>query len=120
METSSHPQLRSVQQVKIRKPDEGKKSPALDGEDRLRRDLWGNKLAATYSRGTYRTTTIGKGVFDGRVRDGIGSGHTFMATKNWMSKDRLPGSVRTVGQADDSLKTTHRERGQGDGRTRTF
>ena len=82
--------------------------------------LKGNKLAATYSRGTYRTTTIGKGVFDGRVRDGIGSGHTFMATKNWMSKDRLPWSVRTDGQADDSLKTTHRERGQGDGRTRTF
>jgi len=43
-----------------------------------------------------------------------------MATKNWMSKDRLPWSVRTDGQADDSLKTTHRERGQGDGRTRTF
>ena len=38
------------------------------------------ELAATYSRGTYRTTTIGKGVFDGRVRDGIGSDHTFMAT----------------------------------------
>ena len=38
-------------------------------------------LAATYSRGTYRTTTIGNAVFDGRVRDGIGSGHSFMATK---------------------------------------
>ena len=39
------------------------------------------KLAATYSRRTYRTTTIGKTVFDGRVRNGIGSGHSFMATK---------------------------------------
>ena len=39
------------------------------------------KLAATYSRGTYRTTTIGKTVFDGRVRTGNGSGHSFMATK---------------------------------------
>ena len=38
-------------------------------------------LAATYSRGAYRTTTIGKTVFDGRVRDGNGSDHSFMATK---------------------------------------
>ena len=40
------------------------------------------RLAATYSRRTYRTTTIGKTVFDGRVRNGIGSDHSFMATKN--------------------------------------
>jgi hypothetical protein len=39
------------------------------------------ELAATYSRGTYRTTTIGKTVFDGRVRKGIGSGHSFITTK---------------------------------------
>ena len=39
------------------------------------------KLAATYSRGVYKTTTIGKTVFDGRVRNGNGSGHSFMATK---------------------------------------
>ena len=39
------------------------------------------KLAATYSRGVYKTTTIGKTVFDGRVRNGIGSDHSFMATK---------------------------------------
>src|SRR6266404_7678124 len=39
------------------------------------------KLAATYSRRTYRTTTIGKTVFDGRVRNGNGSDHSFMATK---------------------------------------
>ena len=40
------------------------------------------KLAATYSRGVYKTTTIGKTVFDGRVRNGNGSGRSFMATKN--------------------------------------
>jgi hypothetical protein len=39
------------------------------------------ELAATYSRGVYKTTTIGKTVFDGRVRNGIGSDHSFMATK---------------------------------------
>ena len=39
------------------------------------------KLAATYSRGSYTTTTIGKAAFDGRVRNGIGSDHSFMATK---------------------------------------
>ena len=37
-------------------------------------------LAATYSRASYTCTTIGNAVFDGRVRDGIGSGHRFMAT----------------------------------------
>ena len=40
-------------------------------------------LAATYSRASYTGTTIGKAEFDGRVRDGIGSDHSFMATKNW-------------------------------------
>ena len=44
--------------------------------------LFGRKnLAATYSRGVYKTTTIGKTVFDGRVRNGNGSDHSFMATK---------------------------------------
>ena len=38
-------------------------------------------LAATYSRGSYTTTTIGKAAFDGRVRNGIGSVHSFMTTK---------------------------------------
>ena len=38
-------------------------------------------LAATYSRGSYTTTTIGKAAFDGRVRNGIGSDHSFMTTK---------------------------------------
>ena len=44
------------------------------------------KLAATYSRGVYKTTTIGKTVFDGRVRNGNGSGHSFMATKKYVVK----------------------------------
>ena len=44
------------------------------------------KLAATYSRGIYKTTTIGKAVFDGRVRNGIGSDHSFMATKNLLNE----------------------------------
>ena len=44
------------------------------------------RLAATYSRGIYKTTTIGKTVFDGRVRNGIGSDHSFMATKNRSQK----------------------------------
>ena len=42
---------------------------------------FGEKLAATYSRGIYKTTTIGNTVFDGRVRNGNGSDHSFMATK---------------------------------------
>jgi hypothetical protein len=46
------------------------------------------RLAATYSRRTYRTTTIGKTVFDGRVRNGIGSDHSFMATKKRKSEAR--------------------------------
>lgn len=45
-------------------------------------------LAATYSRGSYTTTTIGKAAFDGRVRKGIGSDHSFMATKK-MLKEQL-------------------------------
>src|SRR5881396_25008 len=38
-------------------------------------------LAATYSRGSYTTTTIGKTAFDGRVRNGNGSDRSFIATK---------------------------------------
>jgi hypothetical protein len=38
-------------------------------------------LATTYSRGSYTATTIGKGAFDGRVRNGNGSGHPFSITK---------------------------------------
>jgi hypothetical protein len=55
------------------------KTPPLCPETALIR----KELAATYSRGSYTSTTIGKAAFDGRVRDGIGSDHSFMATKNW-------------------------------------
>ena len=37
-------------------------------------------MAATYSRGVYKTTTIGNAAFDGRVRNGNGSYRSFMAT----------------------------------------
>src|SRR5262245_51820251 len=51
------------------------------------------RLTATYSRGDYKTTTIGKAVFDGRVRNGIGSDHSFMATKKSSLFERaLPGA----------------------------
>lgn len=53
-------------------------------------------LAATYSRASYTGTTIGNAVFDGRVRNGNGSDHNFMATKK--------ANQRTIG----SLKTAHR------------
>lgn len=46
-------------------------------------------LAATYSRGSYTTTTIGNAAFDVRVRNGIGSFHSFVATKK---KFRFPGN----------------------------
>src|SRR5438874_13173373 len=80
------------------------------------------RLAATYSRRTYRTTTIGKTVFDGRVRNGIGSDHSFMATKNGRqekgegrtnSVHSSPGLLSNVkerfaGGTGHSLKTAHR------------
>src|SRR5450759_409953 len=49
------------------------------GENLLR--LFFERLAATYSRGSYTTTTIGKTAFDGRVRNGNGSDRSFIATK---------------------------------------
>jgi hypothetical protein len=39
------------------------------------------RLAATYSRGSYTSTTIGLAAFDGRVRNGNGSDHCGIATK---------------------------------------
>ena len=58
------------------------------------------KLAATYSRESYTIATIGNEAFDGRVRDGIGSGHFFIATKN------VNGSAVIMAN-HDSLKTLH-------------
>ena len=51
-------------------------------------------LAATYSRGGYTTTTIGNAAFDGRVRNGIGSDRSFVATKK-------------IKELNSSQKTTH-------------
>jgi hypothetical protein len=55
------------------------------------------RLAATYSRRIYKTTTIGKTVFDGRVRNGIGSDHSFMATKK---ECRMQGSERRIKRSE--------------------
>lgn len=51
------------------------------------------RMAATYSRGIYKTTTIGNAAFDGRVRNGIGSGHSFKATK------KLKRSIRAFARS---------------------
>ena len=69
------------------------------------------RLAATYSRGSYTTTTIGHAVFDGRVRNGNGSDHCGIATKlvctlSWAYKILFKKIV--TGTFGDSLKTIHR------------
>ncbi len=74
--------------------------------------LFNERLAATYSRGSYTTTTIGLAVFDGRVRNGNGSDHCGNATK--VGRPRyLPCKIIDLLKNDpkrfgDSLKTTHR------------
>jgi hypothetical protein len=55
--------------------------------------LFNKDLAATYSRGSYTTTTIGNAAFDGRVRNGNGSDHSFMATKSLEDGHRFCGDV---------------------------
>ena len=50
------------------------------------------RMAATYSRRTYRTTTIGNAAFDGRVRNGIGSDHSFKATKKLLKINPRAGA----------------------------
>ena len=50
--------------------------------------------ATTYSRTSSTSTTIGNAAFDGRVRDGIGSGHCFRVTGiNWVFGDQLSYSL---------------------------
>ena len=67
------------------------------------------RLAATYSRGSYTTTTIGKTVFDGRVRNGNGSDHSFMATKLFCTVSTVLNFKRSFPKRfSNSLKTTHR------------
>ena len=65
--------------------------------------FWRKDLATTYSRGVYKTTTIGKAVFDGRVRDGNGSGHSFMVTKK-----RFGSGVSLTGQTSLTRRTHHK------------
>ena len=57
-------------------------------------------MAATYSRGVYKTTTIGKTAFDGRVRNGNGSDHSFMATKNFKRTTEVSAFVENYTQAN--------------------
>ena len=68
-------------------------------------------LAATYSRGIYKTTTIGKAAFDGRVRNGNGSDHSFMTTKIVAETEprKRPQNVclRNTDQVVGPLKSTH-------------
>jgi hypothetical protein len=70
------------------------------------------RLAATYSRGSYTTTTIGHAVFDGRVRNGNGSDHCGIATKllytarGFAVQNFVKDRIRS--RFGDSLKTTHR------------
>ena len=44
-------------------------------------------LATTYSRGTYRPTTIGANAFHFRVRNGTGWFHTAVATREEVLSD---------------------------------
>jgi hypothetical protein len=66
------------------------------------------RMAATYSRGIYKTTTIGNAAFDGRVRNGNGSDHSFKATKKVKDQD-THSRVRSPNAVGISLKTTHRK-----------
>ena len=52
-----------------------------------------SKTAATYSRASYTGTTIGNAAFDGRVREGIGSDHCFMATVKKLEKELASGNA---------------------------
>jgi transposase len=84
-------------------------TPIQKAEAKLLR-LFNERMATTYSRRTYRTTTIGPAVFDGRVRNGNGSDHCGIVTKNYTKN--IPrfraGPITGLGH---SLKTTHRNIG---------
>ena len=80
------------------------------GEVKLLR-LFIERLAATYSRRTYRTTTIGPAVFDGRVRNGNGSDHCGIATKKRKSEylSNIPTKYKkNVSEIGSSMKSAHR------------
>ena len=62
------------------------------------------RMAATYSRGIYKTTTIGNAAFDGRVRNGNGSDHSFKATKN-LAVRRQRSEVRIAPEFTPTVPT---------------
>jgi hypothetical protein len=55
-----------------------------------------NNLATTYSRRTLRPTTIGAGVFHGRVRDGNGWGHHAKVTRSRLGMIQAGRGGRSV------------------------
>ena len=76
-------------------------------------------LAATYSRGSYTTTTIGNAAFHGRVRNGNGWSHCFMTTRKASfvegsrpllahAASQPPRDHQRISKISRSLKTTHR------------
>ena len=65
------------------------------------------ELAATYSRGGYTTTTIGNAAFDCRVRDGNGSGHSFMVTKKAIKERMFPENY-TQKYRDEPIRELNR------------
>ena len=70
------------------------------------------RLAATYSRGSYTTTTIGLAVFDGRVRNGNGSDHCGNATKKSVKEHpkRIGGSLKTTHRGERKRQGEHNSR----------
>ena len=66
------------------------------------------RMAATYSRGIYKTTTIGNAAFDGRVRNGNGSDHSFMATKKMLkSMPRLRTATEVIRPISENYTQGH-------------
>jgi hypothetical protein len=61
------------------------------------------RLAATYSRGSYTTTTIGLAVFDGRVRNGNGSDHCGNATKVFIADLAAKNLLKIVPEATSAI-----------------
>ena len=65
------------------------------------------KLAATYSRGIYKTTTIGNAAFHGRVRNGNGWDHCFMTTRKIICVENPAG--RPAGKPPPGFSTSFKE-----------
>lgn len=61
------------------------------------------RLAATYSRRIYKTTTIGPAAFDGRVRNGNGSDRCGIATKVLVFRLKLPFKTDRIDSITQTL-----------------